>query len=230
MLTDVLFDLDGTLVDSVPGIQWSVEEAMRECGLDCVCPDLTASIGPPIRAILAMAAATRDPGMLDRLETAFRLAYDGGGWRLTRCHAGVRTMLDELLDAGVALSIVTNKPSHATQLILSDIGMRECFQEIVCRDSKTPSYGSKAEMVTGLLDRRGIAREACLLVGDTLEDCHAAATAGIECAVVPHGYGSGLDGELPRGCRLVSGWDEILRSFSFIRSFDSSGHIAPATR
>ncbi len=209
-MRNIIFDLDGTLVDSVPGIQWSAEAAMRNCGVSRTCPDLTPLIGPPVRTILAAAAGTDNCLDLDRLEKAFRTSYDADGWRRTVCQPGVRPMLDQLQSAGCALWIVTNKPAHATQLILRELGLDGYFQETVSRDSVTPSYVSKGAMLTDLLDRRGLPREESVLVGDTLEDCHAAVAAGIACAVVPHGYGGEMDGAMPEGCVLIAGWDELV--------------------
>jgi phosphoglycolate phosphatase len=206
---NIIFDLDGTLVDSVPGIQWSVETAMKSCGVSGACPDLTPLIGPPIRSILAVATGTDDPLALDRLEKAFRVVYDTDGWRRTLCQPGVREMLGQLRSAGSTLWIVTNKPAHATRLILRELGLDGYFRETVSRDSVTPSYASKGAMLTDLLDRRVLPREESILVGDTLEDCHAAVAAGVACAVVPHGYGREMDGALPEGCRRIAGWGEL---------------------
>ena len=77
------------------------------------------------------------------------------------------------------MSIVTNKPTHATTLILPALGIRNYFGEIVCRDSATPPFTSKAQMLIDLLERQAILADETLMVGDTLEDCHAAAAAGI---------------------------------------------------
>jgi phosphoglycolate phosphatase len=209
-MRNIIFDLDGTLVDSVPGIQWSVEAAMRNCGISRACPDLTPLIGPPVRTILGTAAGTDDHLELDRLEKAFRVVYDSDGWRRTLCQPGARSMLSQLQSAGCILWIVTNKPGHATRLILRELGLDGYFQEMVSRDSVTPSYASKGAMLTDLLERRLLRCGECILVGDTLEDCHAAAAAGIACAVVPHGYGRDMDGKLPEGCRRIAGWDDLV--------------------
>jgi phosphoglycolate phosphatase len=211
VLTSVIFDLDGTLVDSVPGIQWSAEAAMRACGMTQPCRDLTPLIGPPIREILAHAAETSDPGELNRLEAAFRKVYDDDGWRRTVCQPGVIAMLGELRAAGLGLSVVTNKPSHATNLILPALAIGKFFQEVVCRDSVSPVFGSKAEMLGHLLGRQAIRPGDCIMVGDTMEDCHAAAHAGIACFLVAHGYGRGVNDSLPPGCRRIGGWDELVR-------------------
>lgn len=209
-MRNVIFDLDGTLVDSAPGIQWSVEAAMKACGVAVACPDLTPLIGPPVRTILSMAAGTNEPAELDGLERAFRVSYDTDGWRRTQIQPGVRPMLDGLQSAGMVLWMVTNKPKHATHLILPELGIAGYFRDIVCRDSIVPAFGSKHEMLTDLLEREAMHREESILVGDTMEDCDAAARAGIGCALVQHGYGTGMDGILPDGFRSIAGWDDLV--------------------
>ena len=210
MIRNVIFDFDGTVVDSVPGIQWSVEQALAACGIARPCPDLTPLIGPPIREILSAVSGTSEQDVLDRLESAFRSAYDSTGWRKTTCQPGAEDIMRVLRASGRDLWLVTNKPQHATLTILTELGMGSSFREVVCRNSRTPVFISKAEMLTNLLERRTLPRAESIMVGDTMEDCRAAAEAGIGCAVVPHGYGRGLGGTLPDGCRAIAGWDELL--------------------
>jgi len=119
-------------------------------------------------------------------------------------------MLEQLRSGGLVLSIVTNKPAHATRLILSELAIGDYFREIVSRDSVTPPWRSKSEMLGDLIDRQAIPRWECIMVGDTLEDCQAAVAAGIVCAIVPHGYGGGIEGDIPAGCRQIEGWDELV--------------------
>jgi phosphoglycolate phosphatase len=83
-----IFDLDGTLIDSLPGIAWSVGEALALCGLRPLTADLKPLIGPPIRSILAAVTGLGDAPSLDRLERAFRASYDAEGWRKTTCYRG----------------------------------------------------------------------------------------------------------------------------------------------
>ena len=202
----VIFDLDGTLIDSVPGIAWSVDAALRSCGLPAAGRELTPLIGPPVRDILATVSGVTEPRILDRLEGSFRSSYDAGGWRGTVCQAGVRDMLWQLLTSGIDLWLVTNKPALATGKILCELRLASFFREVICRDSRTPAFASKAEMLIDFLKSTELDRAGCLLVGDTSEDWHSARAAGIRCAIVPHGYGAA---ELPGGCSRISGWREL---------------------
>jgi phosphoglycolate phosphatase len=210
VVRNVIFDLDGTLLDSIPGIQWSVDAALAASGMPPVCRDLKPLIGPPIRDTLAAVSGASDPTALDRMELAFRSAYDSGGWRKTTCQPGAKGAIERLRIAGCGLWVATNKPGHAARAILSELALSDSFQGIVCRDSRTPRFASKAEMLGDLLERYALGRADSIMVGDTLEDCQAAAEAGIACALVRHGYGGGLDGPLPGRCRLIAGWDELL--------------------
>jgi phosphoglycolate phosphatase-like HAD superfamily hydrolase len=117
--------------------------------------------------------------------------------------------VQNLGQAGCNLWVVTNKPGHASRAILAELGLADRFVEIVSRDSRTPAFANKAEVLINLLKACGLDRWTTIMVGDTLEDCHAAERAGIECVLVPHGYGR-IEGSLPRGCRAIAGWGELI--------------------
>lgn len=175
-----VFDLDGTLVDSLPGIAWAIDSAFAECGLPVPSCDLKRLIGPPIRKILAAISGTANTSRLDRLEQSFRRIYDSEGWRKTTCFNGVPELLRELLSKGAQLFVVTNKPAQATRKILHELNLAELFQEVACRGKE----GSKAEVLGALLQRRGLDPRSGLMVGDTQEDSLAATASGMACRIV----------------------------------------------
>ena len=202
----VIFDLDGTLIDSVPGIAWSVDVALRSCGLPPAQRDLGPFIGPPVRDILAAVSGVTERGLLDALERNFRYSYDSEGWRRTACYAGVREMLHELFSSVGDLWVLTNKPALVTGRILGELELDGFFREVACRDSRLPCFASKAEVLIDLLQRNRIGRAECLMVGDTVEDWRVAEEAGVSCAIVAHGYGAQ---SLPSGCCPIAGWHEL---------------------
>jgi phosphoglycolate phosphatase len=185
----ILFDLDGTLLDSIPGIEYSVRAAFAAAGLDDRDLDLRRYIGPPIRTILASVAETTDPILLDKLEQAFRLSYDTEGWRKTPCFPGVLEVLAGMKGGGHRLFVVSNKPRHVSCKILEMQGIAAHFEQIYTRDSIDPPYASKAGMLQAILADHHLLAEDCVMVGDTMEDASAAALHKIAFIFMEHGYG-----------------------------------------
>ena len=139
----ILFDLDGTLLDSLPGIAFSVHEACRMAGLPAPKIDLRSLLGPPIRTILSRAVPTDDPVLMDQLEKAFRISYDTEGWRKTSCFDGAQPALRMMKAEGQRLFVVSNKPRHISLRILEREGLLPLFERIYTRDSRTPALASR---------------------------------------------------------------------------------------
>jgi phosphoglycolate phosphatase len=205
----ILFDLDGTLVDSLPGIEFSIREAFSACRLPAPSNNLRQLIGPPIRTILAEAGNIVEKGTLDALERAFRVSYDGEGWRKTVCYPDVCKVLQMMKEKGHRLFVVSNKPRDISLQILKREGLLAHFEVILTRDSRSPGFAGKEEMIRVLLEDRAIANSECLMVGDTTEDASAAASAGIEFAWMSHGYGSPLSFSISVAKRM-DGFSEFL--------------------
>lgn len=184
----ILFDLDGTLLDSLPGIAFSVQEACRMVGLPVPKVNLRTLLGPPIRSILSRAVATDDPALMDRLERAFRTSYDTEGWRKTSCFDGALAALGMMKADGRRLFVVSNKPRHISLKILEREQLLPLFEQIFTRDSRIPAC-SKQEILDEFLSEYGVSSADCLMVGDTMEDALAAAAAGIGFVYMTHGYG-----------------------------------------
>ena len=185
----LLFDLDGTLLDSLAGIAFSIHEACRSVGLPEPQIDLRPLLGPPIRTILSKAVLTDDPVLLDQLEYGFRVSYDTDGWRRTSCFEGAAQVLEALRRKGHRLFVVSNKPHHTSLRILKREGLLPMFERIYTRDSRTPPWASKEEMLISFLNENSVTSSECLMVGDTMEDAAAASTAGMSFFYMTHGYG-----------------------------------------
>lgn len=186
----ILFDLDGTLVDSLPGIEFSVRQAFSQCKLPLAKKNLRDLVGPPIRTILSQAGNISDESSLDALERAFRVSYDSEGWRKTSSFSDVDEVLRMMRERGHRLFVVSNKPRQAALRILERAGFLRYFEAVVTRDSRSPHYREKGEMIGDLLSQQGIVRAECVMVGDTAEDGKGASESGIKFILVTHGYGA----------------------------------------
>jgi phosphoglycolate phosphatase len=185
----ILFDLDGTLLDSLPGIEYSVKQAFVSCGLPEPQRSLRRLIGPPIRTIIAEVGGVRDPYILEKLEEAFRKSYDCDGSLRTGCYPDAKRILLMLRARRYRTFIVSNKPRHISERILKTEGITNLFEAIITRDSRSPSYSGKAEMIMTLINERNIDSDDCLFAGDTMEDAVAARETGVKFAYLTHGYG-----------------------------------------
>jgi phosphoglycolate phosphatase len=199
----VLFDLDGTLVDSLPGIEFSVDAALAACQLTPRSRTLRPLIGPPIRAIFSQLLPQAEAPQLSLLEQAFRRSYDTEGWTKTLLAPTARETLSAFRDTGLDLFVVTNKPSVPTLRILNWLNLREVFLDVICRDSQNPPFRSKADMLRHTLELHHLNPANCLYVGDTSEDYRAACDAALPVAIVSHGYGD-PDASYPGAIRLDS--------------------------
>ena len=182
-----VFDLDGTLVDSIPGIACALQTAFASVGRVLPSERLRAAIGPPIREIALRLDPTLTETEAHEIERVYRAEYDGSAWQETRLFPGVRKTLQELNSAGHILTVITNKPSTPTLKILKHLELTGLFCEVLTRDSVTPCFPSKSVMLADLLRRHpfGSAR----MVGDTREDAEAARANGLAFTHVTYGYG-----------------------------------------
>lgn len=198
----VLFDLDGTILDSLPGIESSVRAAFAGCDLPVPQGSLREIVGPPIRTILARVGSVQDESILDALELAFRRDYDSEGWQQTACFPGAVRVLREMRERGFRLFVISNKPSQISVRILEREEILDIFEAIVTRDSRLPAYSGKEEMIRDVLTGRGMGPEDCAMVGDTIDDAEAAAAVGIPFIHMAHGYGTVDVASVPVSCRL----------------------------
>jgi phosphoglycolate phosphatase len=185
----ILFDLDGTLIHSLPGIEHSIRSAFASCRIPIHITELATMIGSPISDILASIGNIDDEATLRVLNAEFRRSYDSEGWMKTEIYPGALDVLRALKLAGHRLFVVSNKPIHIATKILERSEIARYFEAILTRDSRTPAYLSKAEMMMALADGHAFDLNRALMVGDTTEDGKASAEVGAAFAFIAHGYG-----------------------------------------
>jgi phosphoglycolate phosphatase len=186
-----IFDLDGTLVDSVEGIECSTRHAIEQRFPDREIPALREHIGPPVARMFERMFAELDAAQLKALVSAFREHYDTEGCRRSRPFPRVGETLAELAAGGSNMFVVTNKPRHATDMILRQNELRKYFVEVISPDSMTPAFGTKIAATKALQERRNLAARETAFVGDGADDAAAAAACGFTFIFANYGYGSG---------------------------------------
>jgi phosphoglycolate phosphatase len=183
------FDLDGTLVDSNPGIASALRAAFASIGRAVPDRDIRSAIGPPIRIL----ARRLDPQLTDdqcaAIEQAYRTLYDGEHWRQTLLFEGVDETLRHLHRTARRLFVVTNKPRIPTLKILQHFKLEPLFADIVTRDSTNPPFPNKAAMLRHLILHHQFNPAAATMVGDTAEDEEAAVANEIPFLFMTYGYG-----------------------------------------
>jgi phosphoglycolate phosphatase len=152
--------------------------------------DVRTVIGPPIRVIAARIEPTLSEPELTQIEQTYRSVYDTEGWRETLAFPDVIPVLQSLHAEGVRLFIVTNKPRIPSRKILEHLKLDSMFAAVLTRDSRTPGYSSKAEMVREIVQSHSLTPEASALVGDTVEDEEGARASHLAYIHATYGYGT----------------------------------------
>lgn len=196
----VLFDLDGTLVETAPEIADAVNDTLTALGHASVpLQQVNHWIGHGTRELLikALAQAVDIPPEEVRASEAFGpIEADFGRHYQARCgtrshlYPKVRESLEALRAAGVKLAVVTNKEGRYTQTVLDVHGLTPLFHRVVSGDT-LPVKKPDPAAVHDCLQRFGVARERALFVGDSSIDVATARNAGIAVWALPYGYNMG---------------------------------------
>lgn len=209
----VVFDLDGTLVDSRRDIADSANAVLEECG--CL-PHSEEAIGGMVGdgAALLIRRAFEAAGCAapaDALERFLRV-YDDRLLRHTRVYDGIPQLLDSLASRG-PLAVLTNKPLDATRAILSGLGLADYFGErVLGGDGPHPRKPDPSGLLQ-LVAAAGVAPATTLMVGDSIVDARTARKAGARVCIARYGFGyhPGPDDTQPEGDLFVDRPLDLLR-------------------
>jgi phosphoglycolate phosphatase len=205
-----IFDLDGTLIDSRPGVQEAIEYAVRKVLPSHPVVDFAPFIGPPIKKILTNALGQLDEVELNKISMEFREVFDSGLCLKCEIYPGVLEILDELEANGVPIYLATNKPRAATHLVLNQLGLYSYFRGIKSPDPASGIDAPKEVMVRELMESEVLDAGKTVMVGDTMEDWDAARASLIGFAACVYGYG--LKEEAVNGDCLILKKIEDLRA------------------
>ncbi len=203
-LAGILFDLDGTLADSVRVIIESNREAFEKMGLDFDEHYVRAQIGIPLETQAEMFAGERS----DEFVEVYRDIYRRNGGEESPLFPGAADALRRLKDSGFRLALVTSKVRYITLNILRSAGIAPLFETLVTADD-VARHKPDPEPILKALQRMRLSPEQAVYVGDALFDVEASSAAGVK--MVGVSWGAASREALAPGCSVVvDTWDELV--------------------
>ncbi len=189
----VVFDLDGTLIDSAPDLRVALNKVLTAHNRPPVnLRQVKMMVGDGAAKLVERAfAATGDEpeaSRLARLTTEFLSFYEGHSADLTRPYPGVPETLSTLKAQGLALGVCTNKPEAATREVLRDLTLDGFFDAVLGGDSIDGARKPDPRLLQGVLDAMGVGANHSVMVGDAANDVGAARALGMPVIVVSYGY------------------------------------------
>lgn len=188
----IVFDLDGTLVDTAPDLVGATNHALASLGLAArEARELRPWISFGARRMLveamiaSQAPATEDE--IDRLLVLFLAYYEANIARESRPFAGSMEVVAALRAAGARLAICTNKREALTARLLAELGIADAFDAVVGRDT-LPVCKPDPRHLTEAIGRAGGDAQRAVMVGDSAVDINTARAAGVPVVGVTFGY------------------------------------------
>jgi len=213
----MMFDLDGTLVDTAGDIADALNELLREAGLRPASDDQVRRwVGHGSRRLLQAALrATEAPEradddtVLDRLLARYQQFYVQRCGGRSACYPAVRETLARLQANGVKLAIVSNREAQLARLILASQQLDGCFGLVIGGDSLATKKPD-ALPVRHAMAYFGVSAGDALMIGDSVTDVGAAHAAGVRCWLLPYGYNGGQPVETAGADRIIERLDAVL--------------------
>lgn len=211
----VLFDLDGTLTDSAPGILAGFRHALASVGAPEPSDEqLALVIGPPLIDTFHSMGLSED--VAAEAIAAYFDRYDATGWAENTVFDGIEPVLKELRARGVRLGVATSKSERFAHRILDHFGLSDYF-EFIGGASNDGVRRAKPDVIAHSLRNLGLSPKeiadggtsGVLMVGDRDHDVHGAARFGIPAVYVDWGYG--IDGESDDAAFTVTTMDELAK-------------------
>lgn len=190
----VVFDLDGTLIDSAPDIRSAINTVLSETGRRALSlAQVRGMVGDGTRALVERAFAAVDGGatpesaaMAPHLER-FRAAYEARMTAETKVYPGAIEALRDLHGAGLRLGICTNKPDRPARAVLAALGLAPFIHAVVGGET-APARKPDPRHLAAVLDLMGAAPGEAVMVGDGVNDVAAARALSMPVILVAFGY------------------------------------------
>jgi phosphoglycolate phosphatase len=203
----VIFDLDGTLVNSLPDLAASVNFMRAEFGLEPIgLDDVKRGIGKGARNLVTKTMPQDD----ERIDEALELFLGHNGRTLaihSRLYPGVMELLKSLNLAGIPIALVSNKNTAHSELLLRSLGIVDYFQTILGGDA-VKNCKPAPDPLMEAIQRSGAHGKTTVMIGDSINDFDAAVAAGVRAIGCNFGYGEVW--ELERATVRIDALEELL--------------------
>ncbi len=185
----LVFDLDGTLIDSAQDLAVSMNATRQHFGLAPLDPKLIYSyVGNGVAVLVKRAvAAEAGEAVLDDALAFFLRFYRAHALEHTKLYPGVREAIEALAGAGHTLSVLTNKPARISFDIIVGLGLGACFARIYGGDSFASKKPDPIGILT-LMSESGATSERTIMIGDSSVDIRTARNAGVRSCGVGWGF------------------------------------------
>ena len=185
----ILFDLDGTLIDSEPGITATLRYAFAQIGAELPPPDVLRSwIGPPFWQSFPSVLGD-DPTRIEAAIEHYRVRFEQVGWSEHAVYSGIAELIAELMREQRTLAIVTTKPQSQAQTIIDHLPFGAAFMRVYGPDING-RHCAKADMIAQALSDLGVQAEDAVMIGDRHFDIEGARANGVRALGVGWGFGS----------------------------------------
>jgi len=213
----MVFDLDGTLIDSAPDLALAVNYTLERLNRDTFADDVIRTwVGNGAETLVKRALSGGveidpdiDRSLLEKALTVFLDFYSRNLSTSTVLYAGVKPTLFELKERGYTLAIVTNKPHGFVAPILKHFGLDKLFALVLGGDS-LPSKKPNPEPLLYVCKKLGISVNKTLMVGDSKNDILASNSAGIHSIGVTYGYNYDEDISVYNPTVVLNSFKQIL--------------------
>lgn len=212
MIKLLIYDLDGTLIDSSQDIANAVNWTLKELGLWALpVEQVSGFVGNGVKNLMQQALKAASPSSLPPLGRSIKLFRRRYGEHLldqTRLYPSVKKVLEFF--KGLSQAVVTNKPEDFTHEILRGLGIDSYFGRVIGGDKGFPKKPDPGPVLE-LLGHFEVRPEEAILIGDSRMDVETARNAGIRAAAVTYGFGSRSELEAAQPDFLLNDLEELTR-------------------
>lgn len=186
----VIFDLDGTLLDTAPDVVGLLSQVVREHGVSDAGIVSATVVGPPLTESVPKACPGVPAEITSQIVEEYRLRYTASDYSLTRVFPGIFDLMDGLKAAGIPLFVATNKTVDATERVLRQFDIWPRLTASISYDQFPGQSMDKAAMIRTLLTQYRLDPASTVMVGDTELDILGGHGAGVQTLAAFYGYGS----------------------------------------